>query len=81
MPKMCQLPLNAKGDLIYVNPTNVLYVRAGSPGNSLVFFDTMQSIGVAADVQSLVHALDVAMNSDGIREASPPQSTPASSDR
>jgi hypothetical protein len=64
MPTMCHLIATSKGEPIYVNPLNVYYVRPHSPGNSVIHFGNDQSIGVAMDVQGVIHALDVAMNSN-----------------
>lgn len=61
MPKMCELRWNVKGETIFVNPTNVLYVRAGSPGNSIVSFENKETLVVEMDLAQTIHALDRAM--------------------
>jgi hypothetical protein len=63
MPLMCELRTpGQKGDPVFVNPLNVLYVRAGAPGTTSIYFDNDQTINVALPVQAVIEALDGAMN-------------------
>jgi hypothetical protein len=63
MPKMCALPSREPTtELVYVNPSNVRYVRPESPGNSVIHFANDQSISIAMDIQDVIRLLDDAMN-------------------
>jgi hypothetical protein len=65
MPKMCALlSTGPRNEMVCVNPSNVRYVRPGSPGSTAIHFANDQSISVAMDVQDVIRALDVAMNVD-----------------
>lgn len=65
MPKLCALPIpGSKGDVIFVNPNLVRFIRAGSPGNALLVFDNEHSMPVALPVETVRAQLDKAMNEE-----------------
>lgn len=65
MPKMCELPLpGPKGESAFVNPITVLYVRAGAPGNTAIYFGDDKMLTVAVPIDTVVRLLDTAMNAD-----------------
>jgi hypothetical protein len=57
------LPLPGQtGDPVYVNPTNVLYVRPGSPDNATLYFGDDRTLTVGLPIGAVVAALDKAMS-------------------
>lgn len=65
MPKMCELTLpGPQVDSAFVNPNTVRYVRAGSPGNTTIYFDNDKMLTVAVPIDAVVRLLDSAMNVD-----------------
>jgi hypothetical protein len=65
MPKMCELSLpGPKGESAFVNPTTVLYVRAGSTGNTSIYFGDDKMLTVGVPIDTVVRLLDTAMNAD-----------------
>ena len=66
MPKMCEFT-RIGGDTVYVNPTNVWYVRPGSPGHTVVHFSDDELIVLMEEPPHVVSRLNLAMNEDGTR--------------
>jgi hypothetical protein len=64
MPKLCALPVGGQGPPVYVNPTLVRYIRAGSNNTCLIHFADNQSVGVGVSIEDAVRLLNVALNSD-----------------
>lgn len=65
MPKMCAFPSGSPGgDLIYVNPVNVLYVREGGPGTTMIYCSDKQTLSVNTPIETAIRLLDTAMNVD-----------------
>lgn len=63
MPKMCELPLPG-GDVVFVNPLNVLYVRDQGASITSIHFTDKQTLAVDVPVATTVRLLDTAMNVD-----------------
>lgn len=63
MPKMCELPL-AGGEVVYVNPLNVLYARDQDAGTTLLYFNDKQLLAVEVPIATAIRLLDTAMNVD-----------------
>lgn len=60
---MCELPLPG-GEVVYVNPLNVLYVRDQGAGTTSLHFNDKQLLAVEVPVATAIRLLDTAMNVD-----------------
>jgi hypothetical protein len=63
MPQMCGLKGSVpKGEMIYINPLQVRFIRPSSAGNTLIVFDADRSTIVAAELEQTRSLLDLAIN-------------------